>query len=105
MTLSEFMDLPWSDSTRQQLQAHMARGQAVAYGARRSPTGKLVATIYSELPDDLEDVYIPGPSRTQQAINLIDSHGMTAYQACKLVGVSQAAVSRARRKKCSHCGR
>ena len=114
MTRSEFLALPWTDTVRQQLEAHMAAGKAAAYSAETMPNGKLRARVWAENPGDWDTdmVYEVTPpeseieapaatavSRTRQAIQLMQEHGWTAYRACKAVGVSQSAVSRALSRK------
>ena len=51
-------------------------------------------------------------TKTQQAINLIKTERITAYQAAKTIGISQAAISRELKRqrqlaapKCPHCGK
>lgn len=124
MTRSEFLSLPWSDTVRQQLEAHMAQGLAEAYSAEVTPAGKYKARVWAENPGEwdaealvyevrpLVDDEIEAPaalpvSRTAQAIRLMQDEGWTAYRACKAVGVSQSAVSRALRRtpnRCETCG-
>lgn len=118
MTRSEFLALPWTDTVRQKLEAHMAAGNAAAYSAETMPNGKLRARVWAENPGewDTDMVYEVTPpeseseseieapaataiSRTRQAIQLMQERGWTAYRACKAVGVSQSAVSRALSRK------
>ena len=110
MNRQEFLDLPWSDSARQKLAAHMDAGEAEAYSARLVD-GRWTAAIWSENPGqwDPEDrVYVVAQPeseievatgspffRTDQALRLMQDKGWTAYRAAKFVGISQAAISRA----------
>lgn len=121
MTRDEFLALPWSDAVRQQLHAHMAQGKAEAYSAELTAGGKLKARVWAENPGEWDtdlvyeavaasDLIAPAAlpvSRTAQALELIREKGWTAYRACKAVGVSQSAVSRALARnpvRCPTCG-
>jgi hypothetical protein len=108
VTKEEFFALGWSDSVLHQLTE--LEGKVKAFSASRTPEGALKVQAWTELPKtwDSHMVYIPAISRTQQALLLIDS-GWSAYRACKVVGLSQAAVSRARKRRegrstCPSCG-
>jgi hypothetical protein len=124
MTKDEFFALGWSEKVANQLNDLIKEGKAKAFSATRTPEGQLKARVWAQLPAewDSDKVYVfgepepsvieaPGPtaySRTQQALRLIDN-GWSAYRACKFVGLSQAAVSRARKRRenrtsCPHCG-
>jgi hypothetical protein len=113
VTRDKFLNLPWPDSVRQQLLAHMAEGKAQAYSAEWAGE-KLKARVWYENPDiwDTDLFYepdAPGTPRTVQAIQLMRDKGYSAYRAAKEIGVSQAAISRAlsrrrRSKVCRACG-
>ncbi len=123
MTKDEFLELGWSENALKQLNDLIEKGAVKALSASRTPEGALRAWVWAEVPDEWdsdlfcvlakpeEPIETPGPtaySRTQQALRLIDN-GWSAYRACKFVGLSQAAVSRARKRRegrtcCPHCG-
>ncbi len=124
MTKDEFFDLGFSDSVAVRLEALMLEGNVKAFSASRNADGQLRVRAWADLPNewDTDMVFIfgqpepepieqPGPtavSRTQQALKLIDN-GWSAYRAAKFVGLSQAAISRARKRRegrncCPHCG-
>lgn len=124
LTKEQFLDLGWSDNLRRQFEMLLLEGNGKAFSANRLPDGSLRGRVWAEIPEDWDTdlVYVfgepepqpiakPGPtavSRTAQALQLIDE-GWSAYKACKFVGLSQAAVSRARKRRegredCPHCG-
>lgn len=118
LSIDQFLALPWSDNTRQQLQARIKQGAVEAISARNE-NGRLVARLWSENPGQWEAGELvlelvpakssivepagPAVARTAQAIALMQENGWTAYRACKAVGVSQAAVSRALKRKAGAC--
>jgi hypothetical protein len=122
LSVEQFLALPWSDNVRQQLASRIAKGDVEAVSARRD-NGRLVARVWPENPgvwddEDLVLELVPAQSvlfepagtpvaRTAQAIALMKENGWSAYKACKAVGVSQAAVSRALKRMlppCPTCG-
>lgn len=111
MTREEFLALDWAEDTRTALKGIMDLGEAKAFTARLDENGSLRARVWHSVPVGCEDpwVYVVKPlSRTAQALLLIDQ-GQTAYQASKAVNISQAAISRALKRRkgqntCPCCG-
>lgn len=111
MTLTEFLDLDWSDNVRHVLRVKADRDDILAL--TRSTDGKAQAwtVIPPRWPSDVVAVWFktpPGKSKTQQAVALVDE-GLSTHAAAKRLGISQAAVHRAvarrrNRKTCPCCG-
>lgn len=127
LSLDDFLDsLPWTPSMRAKLRAAIDNDDIVALSAYEKRVGELGARAWGEIPSPWpasttavyrkpaedapeDDVPPPEKSRTMQAVELVETSGLTVYAAAKKVKVNAAAVHRALarregRELCPCCG-
>lgn len=121
LTLDQFLALGWSTSLRQKLQGMADSGIAALVAWDNA--GKMSASAYTEEPPELPETTVavwrrqPLPpsiaetmkSRTQQAVELVLSKGVSPHAAAKQLGVHASAVYRAitrakQKTLCPCCG-
>jgi hypothetical protein len=114
-TLAQFLGLAWSDNVRHKLRVTAERDD-VKHLVAVPHNGKLIASVFTDTPEEwpLNAVVWTKapkvePSKTMQALRLIDDEGLTAYAAAKRLGISAAAITRAQQRRagreiCPCCG-
>lgn len=98
-------DLPWSDNVRHKLRV-MADRDDVKFLLACKTDGKLTASAYTRQPKPWPNyaiavwcrhrLLVDGvKSKTQQAVELVETKGLTPHAAAKQLGLSASAVYRA----------
>jgi hypothetical protein len=112
--MNDFFSLPWSEESRQRLDSAVESGLLAALSAHKKGD-HLHAKGWDQYPPTWPPAGAiavleidPPPSKTSRAVRLVESGKCNAYNAAKICGVSQAAVSRALKKRrespvCPHC--
>lgn len=124
LTLNEFLALGWTPNMQGKLNAIASR-EDVRYLVAWDNAGKMSCSAWNDKPDDWTGAQAvwskhgddprpvtevaPRLSKTMQAVQLVESEGLTVYAAAKRLGIHDSAVHKALKRRegktlCPHCG-